>query len=236
MFSRNPERSPVPGTTPVPDRTPVAPQPPSPAPSPFPPGASGVPVERPERASTVVTGVRDVATTPSPTLARAVDAGTTIARTDRIEGTIRTTEALRIMGTVEGRIEAGILMVDEGARVKAEIVADEAIIAGEVNGVLTVSGRLEVRATGRVSGQIEAVRLMLHEGGAVDGELRMMRQGDGSPMPARPTAPAPRREAPAAPKAEAASREPSGRAATRQNAAGGPPALAPLPMDDDPVG
>jgi len=192
MFSRNPERSPVPGTTPVPATEPAAGRP-TPAAPPAVERPSGPP-PRPEPTGgvAIVTGVRDVASTPGPALQAALAAGTVIARTDRFEGTIKATEAIRILGSVEGRIEAATLVVEEGAKVKAEIVVDEAVVAGEVTGTLTCRNRLEVRPSGRITGQVETVRLMLHEGASVDGEMRMMRAGDRSaddPVPAPPPAP-----------------------------------------------
>src|SRR3989304_3210189 len=72
------------------------------------------------------------------------------------------------------------LLVEEGARVHADVVADEVIIAGDYSGKLICRQRLEGRSSGRVSGQVETFRLMLHEGASVDGELRMLPQPGGA--------------------------------------------------------
>ena len=123
-----------------------------------------------------VPGARDVSP-PQTALSTQMHLETTvIARADRIEGTLRVADLLRVLGSVEGRIEATTLIVEEGARVNADVVADEVVIAGEYNGKLMCRQRLEVRASGRVSGQVETFRLMLHEGGAVDGEMKMLKQ------------------------------------------------------------
>ena len=218
MFSRNPERSPVPGTTPVPNTDPAPVRPGSPA-APVPPAA-------PPQAGgmAIVTGVRDVAPAPGPALQAAVAAGTVIARTDRIEGTIRASEAIRVLGSVEGRIEAAMLVVEEGARIQAEIVVDEAVVAGEIIGTVTCRQRLEVRPTGRITGQVETVRLMLHEGAAVDGEMRMLRTEAGEPAPARPSVPPP--AAPAA--REGGVRTGATRAVRTESRGEGPGGLLPL--------
>lgn len=129
---------------------------------PAPPGTAPVP------------GVRDVSP-PMPVSQMHLET-TVIARADRIEGTLRVAEVLRILGSVEGRIEATTVVIEDGARVNADVIADEVVIAGEYNGKLTCKQRLEVRPSGRVSGQIETLRLMLHEGAAVDGELKMLKQ------------------------------------------------------------
>lgn len=129
---------------------------------PAPPGTAPVP------------GVRDVSP-PIPVSQLHLET-TVIARADRVEGTVRVAEVLRVLGSVEGRIEATTLVIEEGARVNADVIADEVVIAGDYNGALTCKQRLEVRPSGRVTGQVETLRLMLHEGAAVDGELKMLKQ------------------------------------------------------------
>lgn len=130
---------------------------------PAPPGTAPVP------------GVRDVSPPPMPVSQMHLET-TVIARADKVEGTLRVAEVLRVLGAIEGRIEATTLVIEDGARVHADVVADEVVIAGEYSGKLICKQRLEVRPSGRVSGQIETLRLMLHEGAAVDGELKMLKQ------------------------------------------------------------
>jgi cytoskeletal protein CcmA (bactofilin family) len=108
-----------------------------------------------------------------------------VARADRVEGTLRVQDALRVQGTVQGTVEARTVFVDEGARLHADVTADEVVIAGEYSGKLVCRQRLEVRASGSIAGQFETVRLMLHEGASVDGELRMLKQPTANGEPAR---------------------------------------------------
>jgi cytoskeletal protein CcmA (bactofilin family) len=108
---------------------------------------------------------------------------TVVGRADRFKGDLRVTDALRILGQVDGTISTTTLMIDEGARVTADVTADEVVIAGEYTGTLSCRQRLEVRASGRVSGKVETFRLMLHEGAAVDGEMKMLKQ----PAPTEPS-------------------------------------------------
>ena len=131
---------------------------------PAPPGTAPVP------------GVRDVSSPPMPHSPQLHLETTVIARADRVEGTLRVGDVLRVLGSVEGRIEATTVIIEEGARVAADVIADEVVIAGEYNGKLHCRQRLEVRPSGRVAGQIETFRLMLHEGAAVDGEMKMLKQ------------------------------------------------------------
>ena len=105
--------------------------------------------------------------------------GTVIAHGDRLEGTLKTERSLRIAGVVEGKIEAAAAVhIDEGARVTADVSADEVVVAGRYSGKMTCRQRLEILPTGRVSGTIETAKLMLHEGGFVDGGLHMQRPVD----------------------------------------------------------
>lgn len=99
-----------------------------------------------------------------------------IGKDDQFEGTLRVQHGLRVLGKVDGEIEASTsVTIEEGAKVDAGLSADEAIIAGEYSGKLVCRQRLEIRSTGRVKGEIETVRLMLHEGGFIDGALHMQK-------------------------------------------------------------
>ena len=137
---------------------------------------------RPPAAPTTPPGVRDVSV-PAPPPAQAQPAAasvptdlTLIGRADRLEGTLKVADTLRIQGTLEGTVEATTVHIDEGAKVRADITADEVIIGGDYSGKLVCRQRLEIRATGQVVGHVETFRLMLHEGGSIDGELKMLKQ------------------------------------------------------------
>jgi len=126
-------------------------------------------------------GVRDVSvqgTTPvGPPPAPAVPTDLSmLAKADRLEGTLKVAGTVRVLGTLQGSVEATTVLIDEGASVKADITADEVVIGGEYNGKLVCRQRLEIRATGVVVGQVQTFRLMLHEGGSIDGELKMIKQ------------------------------------------------------------
>lgn len=97
-----------------------------------------------------------------------------IARDDHFEGTFTSRGTVRVEGSVEGRIEAARVRIQEGAKVEADVVVDEAIVAGEFTGNLTCRQRLEARPTGQISGRVETFKLMLHEGASVEGEMHML--------------------------------------------------------------
>ncbi len=117
-------------------------------------------------------------TTPEPV---AVEAGpgpgpedSVIAKDDHLEGTFTSRGTVVVMGSVKGRIEAVQVRIEDGAKVDADVIVDEAIIAGEFTGNLTCRDRLEARASGRINGRVETFKLMLHEGASVEGEMHML--------------------------------------------------------------
>ncbi len=75
---------------------------------------------RPPAAPTTPPGVRDVsvsappATQPQPTAASVPADLTLIGRADRLEGTLKVADTLRIQGTLEGTVEATTVHIDEG--------------------------------------------------------------------------------------------------------------------------
>lgn len=114
---------------------------------------------------------------------------TVIAREDRIDGTVRAHRAVRVLGQVKGKIEAPVVTIEEGAKVTADVTADEVVVGGEYSGKMICSQRLEVRPSGRLSGRIDTLKMLLHEGGFIDGELHMTKPpGEEATAPARTAA------------------------------------------------
>ena len=146
-----------------------------------------------------------------------------IAKDDHLEGTFTSRGTVVVMGSIKGRIEAVRVRIEDGAKVDADVIVDEAIIAGEFTGNLTCRERLEAQASGRISGRVETYKLMLHEGASVEGEMHMLTEAPkdasetirgSAPLrggdPARPDpAPEPKPATPAAPAAATPSVSPS---------------------------
>ena len=97
-----------------------------------------------------------------------------IAVDDHLEGTFTSRGTVVVKGSVKGRIEAVQIRIEDGASVDADVIVDEAIIAGEFTGNLTCRERLEARSSGRISGRVDTFKLMLHEGASVEGEMHML--------------------------------------------------------------
>ncbi len=97
-----------------------------------------------------------------------------VARDDHLEGTFTSRGTVVVYGSLTGRIEAVRLRIEAGAKVEADVIVDEAIVAGEFSGNLTCRERLEAQASGRINGHVETYKLMLHEGASVEGEMHML--------------------------------------------------------------
>ncbi|MYK70029.1 MAG: polymer-forming cytoskeletal protein, partial [Gammaproteobacteria bacterium] len=67
---------------------------------------------------------------------------------------------------------AALVVVKNGV-VRGNVSAEDAVVSGRVEGNLTVSSRLKMRATGRVEGDVDAQRIVMEDGAVIDGTLKM---------------------------------------------------------------
>jgi cytoskeletal protein CcmA (bactofilin family) len=98
-----------------------------------------------------------------------------------VEGTLKGKDA-HVLGRFRGQIElTGRLVLGEGARVDARVVADTVEVAGEFKGELKARS-LSVLERGRVDGSIDTQRLAMREGALLNGSVNA---GEGKPAPTR---------------------------------------------------
>ena len=108
------------------------------------------------------------------------------AHTD-IEGKLRGKDAL-VLGRFRGEIEiSGRLVLGEGARVEATIVADAAEISGELKGDVRARN-LVLAEKARVQGTVDARVLVVREGAWVSGSVSAG-ETEEAPRPAAPPTP-----------------------------------------------
>ncbi len=109
---------------------------------------------------------------PSPTPAASL-LETTIGPNTYFRGDIQSDGGVRIEGIFEGNIDiTGNLVVGEGAKIIADIKANNVSIAGAIKG--NVSGnRVEILETGRVWGDLTVTSLLLNEGAYLRGQTMM---------------------------------------------------------------
>ncbi len=118
-----------------------------------------------------------------------------VGRGISVQGTVQDAERLVVEGTVEASmIHAAELHVAPGGVFRGEVQVQDAEVAGTIDGTLTASGNLVIRATGRLLGMAKCRRLQVEDGGQVTGRLEMMTDhataGDALP-PTDPFRPAP---------------------------------------------
>ena len=89
-------------------------------------------------------------------------------------GIINFEKSFLVRGRISGEITAhGILLIDEGAVVEADISADRVIIKGSVVGNVIASARLEITASGRLEGNVDAPEINFEIGCIFNGKCTM---------------------------------------------------------------
>jgi cytoskeletal protein CcmA (bactofilin family) len=103
-------------------------------------------------------------------------------------GHLKCDSSVRIDGLCEGTIEtAGNVIIGEGAKVIADIIAENVSVSGAVKGNITARSRLEILPTGRVWADITVTSFLIDEEGFFRGEITM----SGEPEPSLIEAPQP---------------------------------------------
>ena len=98
----------------------------------------------------------------------------TIGAHTTVDGSFKSENSIRVRGTVQGEIESRrAIVVDSEANVTAKVTAETVTVAGQVNGQIICSGRLEIQPSGRVVGEIDAGTLIMQEGAFFEGHLKM---------------------------------------------------------------
>ncbi len=96
-----------------------------------------------------------------------------------LKGTLRFRESVEISGKLEGKIIAeGYLFVRDGAEIRADIRAQDIIVAGTVHGNIEALHRLEILETGRIYGNVRTAQFRVADGVIFEGKCEMIRDAD----------------------------------------------------------
>jgi len=87
-----------------------------------------------------------------------------------IVGDVSATGDVHLDGTVEGDLRCASLTLGANGRVKGQITADKAQLAGQVDGIISVRD-LAIEATARVSGDMSYDNVSIAAGAHVDGRV-----------------------------------------------------------------
>jgi cytoskeletal protein CcmA (bactofilin family) len=96
-----------------------------------------------------------------------------------VTGDLVTDGTIRIEGRVEGTIRAArAVVLSKGGEVIGDIVTQEAVIGGQVQGTVLAEERLELQSTAVIDGEIRAraEHLQLAEGARFNGNIRMLEE------------------------------------------------------------
>jgi len=88
-----------------------------------------------------------------------------------IEGTVRSTEDLRLDGKIKGDIfcDKRFVMGDSG-KVEGKVRCGESLISGNIEGEIEVKGLLHLLSTAYIKGKIRASKMIVDEGANYSGE------------------------------------------------------------------
>lgn len=107
-----------------------------------------------------------------------------------ITGEVKSKGTVRIEGVLSGRIHSDdTIVVQESGQVKADLVAGQIIINGEVRGNVFAHDRLEVTSKAKLIGDITAPRVSIAEGVLFEGKCTMKPPGQQAAAPSESVPP-----------------------------------------------
>lgn len=90
------------------------------------------------------------------------------------KGNLNAKGSIRVDGNIEGKItQSHAVVIGRSGKVKGDIVADNVVIAGQIDGSLCVTDLTELQAGCIVNGDIRSTRLLIEEGAVFNGRIAM---------------------------------------------------------------
>jgi cytoskeletal protein CcmA (bactofilin family) len=117
--------------------------------------------------------------------ASAEDCSSTLGSGSVWQGNFQTDGSVRLDGKISGEVKAaGTVIITQGAMVNAVIQARFVVIAGNFDGQLYCSERLELLPTSRIKGSMTTPQISVGEGAFIDGEIHMVEESASVAVPA----------------------------------------------------
>lgn len=102
------------------------------------------------------------------------DVDTVVGPSVKVEGDFASEGNIVVKGTVTGSVKTSkMLTVEAGAKIFANVRADNAVVSGSVRGNMKVGDRLELTETAQVSGDIDCKILSVTPGALIFGKVSM---------------------------------------------------------------
>lgn len=92
-----------------------------------------------------------------------------------IEGSVRTTESIRIDGKIKGSITAESVVLGENAYILGDITASKVTVGGKIKGNVSAASHLELLPKGAIFGDIRTSRLVIADGACFEGNCQMLK-------------------------------------------------------------
>lgn len=88
-----------------------------------------------------------------------------------IEGKFKTTEDLRLDGTIVGEVKSDKrLVMGKSGKIEGTVTCKESSVKGRIEGTLNVRGLLHLLNTAFIKGKIKAKKMIVDEGASYNGE------------------------------------------------------------------
>jgi cytoskeletal protein CcmA (bactofilin family) len=110
------------------------------------------------------------------------DETSSISRGTTIIGKVVGEGIVHVFGQIEGEIRAITVLIDEGAKVEGDVVAEELTIGGMVKGIIHAN-RVKLNSTAEVEGDIFHRSLSIEENARFEGSSKREDNGVGVPRP-----------------------------------------------------
>lgn len=104
-----------------------------------------------------------------------------------IVGDLSTDGTVRVEGRIEGTVRAGkAVVIGKGGEVVGDVLTQDAVIGGRVNGTIVAESRLEIQGTSVIDGHIRvrSGHLVVEEGAVHNGQTQMLDGGEALALPA----------------------------------------------------
>lgn len=101
-------------------------------------------------------------------------AETVVGPSVKIQGDLNSEGNIRIEGSVAGKVKTTqSVLIGEAAKLTADVNAGSAIVGGEIQGNMKISGNLVLQKTARVNGDITCAILRVEDGAQFTGKCNM---------------------------------------------------------------
>ncbi|MCR5672642.1 MAG: polymer-forming cytoskeletal protein [Lachnospiraceae bacterium] len=99
---------------------------------------------------------------------------TFIGADTKLEGTLITRSSVRIDGTIVGGVVAdGTVVLSQSGQIQGNVMAENIVVAGVIDGNLTIKDKTNIEPTGEVYGDINTMRILIDEQSVFQGKCNM---------------------------------------------------------------